>query len=74
MDEQNAPRLESAPSAHFEEDRYYRPNDPALSIIATRGTLATWRADLAIGNSGIAFCISVPISTHGSMRTWWSRR
>ena len=43
MDKQDTPRLEGAPSAHFEDNHYYRPNDPALSIIATRGTLATWR-------------------------------
>ena len=27
----------------FEEDRYYRPDDPELDTIASRGTLATWR-------------------------------
>ena len=29
--------------ARFEADRYYRPGDPALETIASRGTLATWR-------------------------------
>ena len=29
--------------ARFETDRYYRPGDPALDTIASRGTLATWR-------------------------------
>ena len=29
--------------ARFEADRYYRPGDPALDTIASRGTLATWR-------------------------------
>ena len=29
--------------ARFEVDRYYRPGDPALDTIASRGTLATWR-------------------------------
>ena len=29
--------------ARFEADRYYRPGDPALHTIASRGTLATWR-------------------------------
>ena len=27
----------------FEEDRYYRPGDPELDVIASKGTLATWR-------------------------------
>ena len=27
----------------FEPDRYYRTDDPALAVIATRGTLAVWR-------------------------------
>ena len=27
----------------FDESRYYRTNDPALAILATRGTLAQWR-------------------------------
>ena len=27
----------------FEDDRYYRTDDPALTLIATRGTLAQWR-------------------------------
>ena len=28
----------------FEDDRYYRTDDPALALIATRGTLAQWRS------------------------------
>ena len=28
----------------FEDDRFYRTDDPALSLIATRGTLAQWRS------------------------------
>ena len=28
---------------HFDNDRLYRTTDPALAIIATRGTLAQWR-------------------------------
>ena len=27
----------------FEPDRYYRTNDSALAVIATRGTLSQWR-------------------------------
>ena len=27
----------------FDGDRYYATNDPALKMIATRGTLAQWR-------------------------------
>ena len=27
----------------FAEDRYYRPQDPALRLIATVGSLALWR-------------------------------
>ena len=27
----------------FDADRYYRTDDPALAVIATRGTLAQWR-------------------------------
>ena len=27
----------------FDPERYYRTNDPALSVIATRGTLSQWR-------------------------------
>ena len=27
----------------FDVDRYYRTDDPALAVIATRGTLAQWR-------------------------------
>ena len=27
----------------FEPDRYYRTADPALAVIATRGTLSQWR-------------------------------
>ena len=27
----------------FQADRYYRTHDPALALIATRGTLAQWR-------------------------------
>ena len=27
----------------FEPDRYYRTDDPALELIATRGTLSQWR-------------------------------
>ena len=27
----------------FDPDRYYRTNDPALAVIATRGTLSQWR-------------------------------
>ncbi len=43
MDEYNVHRSEGGPSARFEAHRYYRPGDPALSVIASRGTLATWR-------------------------------
>ena len=32
----------------FEDDRFYRTDDPALSVLASRGTLAKWR-HLAIG-------------------------
>ena len=27
----------------FEDERYYRTHDPALTLIATSGTLAQWR-------------------------------
>ena len=27
----------------FDADTYYRPGDPALDVVASRGTLATWR-------------------------------
>ena len=27
----------------FEPDRYYRTSDPALALIATRGTMNQWR-------------------------------
>lgn len=27
----------------FDPDKYYRTNDPALALIATRGTLSQWR-------------------------------
>ena len=27
----------------FDDDRFYRTNDPELDVIATRGTLAQWR-------------------------------
>lgn len=27
----------------FDDDRYYRCNDPALGLIATKGTLGLWR-------------------------------
>ena len=27
----------------FDDDKYYRTNDPALELIAKRGTLAQWR-------------------------------
>ena len=27
----------------FDDDAYYRPGDPALDVVASRGTLATWR-------------------------------
>ncbi len=32
-----------SPAARFDENRYYRPGDPELDTIASRGTLATWR-------------------------------
>ena len=32
-----------SPATRFAEDRYYRPGDPELDTIASRGTLATWR-------------------------------
>ena len=41
--EDNANQREAVPFAHFEHCRYYRPGDAALSVIASRGTLATWR-------------------------------
>lgn len=28
---------------HFDPDKFYPTTDPALSIIATRGTLGQWR-------------------------------
>ena len=31
------------PFHRFDPDCYYRANDPALAVIATRGTLAHWR-------------------------------
>ena len=43
MTQHNANRRESVPSTRFDNDRYYQPGDAALSIIASRGTLATWR-------------------------------
>ena len=43
MNEHDANRSDGKPNARFETDRYYRTGDPALSIIASRGTLATWR-------------------------------
>lgn len=27
----------------YDNDKYYRTDDPALAIIASRGTLAVWR-------------------------------
>ena len=27
----------------FDDDTYYRTSDPALAILATRGTLSQWR-------------------------------
>ena len=27
----------------FDSERYYRPADPAMRLIATEGTLAVWR-------------------------------
>ena len=27
----------------FDPDRYYRTDDPALAVIATRGTMSQWR-------------------------------
>lgn len=27
----------------FDPDRFYRTDDPALAVIATRGTLSQWR-------------------------------
>ena len=27
----------------FDDDTYYRTDDPALAILATRGTLSQWR-------------------------------
>ena len=27
----------------FEDDRYYKTDDPALAVIATRGTMSQWR-------------------------------
>lgn len=29
----------------FDEDKLYRPNDPALKVIASRSRLAQWRMD-----------------------------
>ena len=43
MNEHNANQRDPIPSARFEDRRYYRPGDTALSVIASRGTLATWR-------------------------------
>ncbi len=43
MNEYETNRSEGTPNARFETDRYYRPGDAALSVIASRGTLATWR-------------------------------
>ena len=39
----NADQRDGTLNARFEDDRYYRPGDAALSVIASRGTLATWR-------------------------------
>ena len=35
--------LEFAPYTGFEPERYYPTGHPALSVIASRGSLATWR-------------------------------
>ena len=43
VNEHNANRREPISSERFEDRRYYRPGDAALSVIASRGTLATWR-------------------------------
>ena len=43
MNERNAYWSDGAPNARFAAHRYYRPGDAALSVIASRGTLATWR-------------------------------
>ena len=39
----NTNQRDATPNARFEDRRYYRPGDAALSVIASRGTLATWR-------------------------------
>ena len=43
MNEHDTNQRDPIPSARFEADRYYRSFDPALSVIASPGTLATWR-------------------------------
>ena len=43
MTDQDINRSEGIPNARFEPARYYRPGDAALSVIASRGSLATWR-------------------------------
>ena len=43
MTDQDINRSEGIPNARFEPARYYRPGDAALSVIASHGTLATWR-------------------------------
>ena len=35
----NADQRDGTPNARFEDRRYYRPGDAALSVIASRGTL-----------------------------------
>ena len=43
MDKDDAHQSENTPNGRFENFRYYRPSDAALGVIASRGTLATWR-------------------------------
>ena len=43
MDQHDANRAQGTPNTRFAPDRYYQTADAALSVIASRGTLATWR-------------------------------
>ena len=60
----------------FEQDRYYKTDDPALAVIGTRGTLAQWRhrgEGPPTSDSEIGCSIEVPPSTLGSTPASWSR-
>ena len=36
-------KVSTEATMHFEPDKLYRTNDPALQVIATQGTLSQWR-------------------------------